>query len=81
VRPICAPASPLSLGQAGAIRTDHHKSPRASNFPNLQVGSHLANFCFGRPTFDSLNDKMAPRSYSKTAKVPRRPFEAARLCV
>lgn len=71
-----------SLGQAIAIRTDHHKSRLVPPiFSLLSKEAQLSEFLLGRPTFDSLNDKMAPRSYSKTAKVPRRPFEAARLCV
>jgi hypothetical protein len=43
-------ASRLSLGQAGAIRTDHHKSPRASNFLDLQVGCNFANLRLVRLT-------------------------------
>lgn len=40
-----AQASPLSLGHACAIRTDHHKSPSCLNFPQTSKAScNFANF-------------------------------------
>jgi hypothetical protein len=47
-----------------------------SNFPCLE---HRRKF--SSTTASGRNITMAPLSYSKTAKVPRRPFEAARLLV
>lgn len=50
-----------------SFRYSHHEPP---NVDDKQQSSRL-----------DLCPKMAPLSYSKTAKVPRRPFEAARLFV
>jgi hypothetical protein len=70
-----------------AIFDDSHSLSWHGARRNLLPGSIFDLLCGDKRTIHDLvlstnnQEIMAPRAYSKTYKVPRRPFEAARLYV